>query len=124
MSDQTAGEASKTLVSGAGCDKCRDAAPAPRVLASCRACGSMWKNPAAREDGHHCHADGCNVPVPPKMMMCKRHWFMVPKALRDRVWATYVPGQERRKDPTPEYMEAQRAAVRAVAEKEGRANVR
>jgi hypothetical protein len=44
---------------------------------------------------------------------------MVPKPLRDRVWATYARGQEIRKDPTDKYMEAQRAAVRAVEEREG-----
>lgn len=53
---------------------------------------------------HTCHAQNCTVPVPPKMFMCKRHWFMLPKATRDAVWAVYVPGQEIRKDPTPEYL--------------------
>jgi hypothetical protein len=70
---------------------------------------------------HTCHAVGCEKPVPPKMLMCKRHWYMVPSSLRERVWATYRPGQEVRKDPSPEYMEAHKAAVRAVAEQEGRA---
>jgi hypothetical protein len=31
---------------------------------------------------------------------------MLPKRLRDRIWATYRPGQERDKRPSPEYMEA------------------
>lgn len=70
---------------------------------------------------HVCHAVGCNVSVPPKMLMCRRHWFMVPKPLRVAVWAAYVPGQETRKDPTDEYMSVQRAAVEAVARREGRA---
>jgi hypothetical protein len=25
------------------------------------------------------------------MFMCKRHWFMVPKTLRDEVWLHYRP---------------------------------
>jgi hypothetical protein len=72
------------------------------------------------ENAHVCHATGCKAKVPPKMLMCRKHWYMVPKPLRDRVWATYVSGQEIRKDPTDEYMDAQRAAVRAVEEREGR----
>jgi hypothetical protein len=69
---------------------------------------------------HTCHAEGCDVRVPPRMLMCRAHWFMVPKTLRGRVWATYVHGQERRKDPTPEYLEAAQAAIDAVAAAEGR----
>lgn len=52
------------------------------------------------------------------MHMCKRHWFMVPKVLRDALWAAYVPGQERRKDPTLAYLDAAMACVNAVAESE------
>ena len=39
------------------------------------------------------------------MWGCKMHWFTLPKFLRDRVWATYIPGQEIRKDPSEEYLE-------------------
>lgn len=65
---------------------------------------------------HTCHARGCTIAVPPKMLMCRRHWFLVPKALRDAVWRTYHPGQERTKDPTSEYLAAAHAAIEAVAE--------
>ena len=71
-----------------------------------------------------CHADGCSVEVPPRLLMCASHWRMVPRWLKKRVWATYVVGQEVRKDPTAAYMEAQRAAVDAVATKEGRQTTR
>lgn len=54
---------------------------------------------------HTCHADGCRTPVPPRMFMCRRHWFLVPKPLRDGIWATYRPGQENTKDPSPEYLD-------------------
>lgn len=70
--------------------------------------------------GHACHAIGCNVQVPPRMLMCAKHWRMVPRDLQDAVWATYVEGQEIRKDPTDAYMDAQTNAVSAVAKKEGR----
>lgn len=69
---------------------------------------------------HTCHADNCEQAVPPRMLMCRRHWYMVPKRLRDQLWAEYVPGQERRKDPTRTYIEAARACIDAVAAKEAR----
>lgn len=48
------------------------------------------------------------------MLMCKRHWLMVPKPLRRDVWRNYRAGQEQRKDPTPEYLAAAKAAIAAV----------
>ena len=71
---------------------------------------------------HACHATGCNIPVPPKIFMHRAHWFMLPKAMRDAIWAAYRPGQEARKDPSPEYIEAARAAVRHIEQKEGRSD--
>jgi hypothetical protein len=69
---------------------------------------------------HRCHAEGCTRRVPPNLLMCKPHWFMVPSAVRDEVWATYRRGQEITKTPTDEYMVAYHKAVNAVAVKEGR----
>lgn len=60
---------------------------------------------------HICHATGCKVPVPPRMFMCKRHWFRMPKSMRDEIWAVYVPGQEISKTPTREYLEVARRCV-------------
>jgi hypothetical protein len=79
--------------------------------------------PLSRHVDHTCHALTCDVPVPPKMLMCKRHWSMVPKHLRDRVWATYQIGQERRDGgplPSEAWHHAADAAICAVACKEGR----
>lgn len=53
---------------------------------------------------HHCHWPGCKEKVPPAMWGCKSHWFKLPKALRDKVWASYEPGQEISKDPSSEYL--------------------
>jgi len=69
---------------------------------------------------HTCHAKGCKVPVAPKLLMCRRHWFMVPKPLRDRVWETYRPGQEVKKNPTTDYLDAADAAIAFVAKREGK----
>lgn len=71
--------------------------------------------------GHHCHARGCMVPTQPEMLMCRRHWFMVPRPLRARVWATYRPGQCDDKAPSEAWHAAAVAAIAAVAEKEGKA---
>lgn len=67
---------------------------------------------------HLCHADGCTTPVPPRMFMCRLHWFSLPKAKRDAIWAAYVPGQERRMDPSPAYLDAAFDAVAWLADKE------
>lgn len=57
-----------------------------------------------KQPSHHCHFDPCNEGTSPKMFMCKTHWYEVPKSLRNLVWEYYQPGQEKRKDPTPEYL--------------------
>lgn len=67
---------------------------------------------------HTCHADGCDVEVPPTIFMCKKHWFMVPKRLRDLIWKNYRPGQEIDKRPTAEYLHIALEAIEAVAKKE------
>lgn len=69
---------------------------------------------------HHCHATDCQASVPPEMLMCRRHWFMVPRPLRNRVWSTYRPGQCDDMNPSADYCRAAKAAVVAVAEQEGR----
>lgn len=54
---------------------------------------------------HHCHWPGCTAQVPPAMWGCKPHWFKLPKALRDRIWATYAPGQEVDMTPSNAYLQ-------------------
>lgn len=69
---------------------------------------------------HKCHARGCDAEVPPARLMCGPHWRLVPQPLKDAVWATYRRGQEITKTPTAEYLEAAKAAIEAVAAREGR----
>jgi transcriptional regulator with XRE-family HTH domain len=54
---------------------------------------------------HHCHWPGCTAQVPPAMWGCKAHWFLLPKELRDRIWQTYVPGQEIDMTPSQAYLD-------------------
>lgn len=71
-----------------------------------------------RPPRHECHAHGCKTLVPPRLLMCSRHWIMVPARLRNAVWNAYVEGQEVRKDPSSEYLDAATAAIDAVRESE------
>lgn len=68
---------------------------------------------------HYCHAKQCTTRVPPAMFMCRKHWYMLPKATRDAVWAVYVEGQETRMDPTMEYLEVTSKAIAWLAVEEG-----
>ena len=69
---------------------------------------------------HHCHATGCRRAVAPEMLMCRRHWFMVPAPLRAWVLETYRDGQCDDWRPSAAYCAAAAAAVTAVARQEGR----
>lgn len=37
---------------------------------------------------HHCHAVGCKKSVPPRLLMCKPHWALVPVELQVEVCRT------------------------------------
>jgi hypothetical protein len=67
---------------------------------------------------HTCHALGCSAAVPPRLLMCAKHWRLVSKPLQRQVWATYRPGQEDDKDPSEAYLTAAKAAIAAVAKLE------
>jgi hypothetical protein len=67
---------------------------------------------------HTCHWPGCSRAVPPKMWGCRQHWFSLPKQLRDRIWANYVPGQEITKTPSVAYIEAARAVQDWITRRE------
>lgn len=65
--------------------------------------------------GHRCHARGCDVRVPPTMLMCRTHWFSVQKKIQRAVWATYREGQCDDKRPSAAWHEAADAAIGYVA---------
>lgn len=66
---------------------------------------------------HTCHAIGCDIPVPPKMFMCRTHWYMVPKHDRDLVWMLYRGGQEVDKNPSHEYVTETQRIIRELQER-------
>lgn len=70
---------------------------------------------------HTCHWPGCGKSVPPAMWGCKAHWFKLPKVLRDKIWLTYVPGQEIAGTPSREYLNAADEVQRWILQ-QGKAN--
>lgn len=74
--------------------------------------------PNIRGNSHTCHAEGCEVHVPPRMFMCKPHWYALPMAKRALILSTYQPGQEKLDDvwPSGEYLAAAMDAVDWLAE--------
>lgn len=68
---------------------------------------------------HTCHAIGCETPVAPRLFMCARHWRIVPRALQRAIWAVYIPGQERLKNPTRQYLETSSEVICWLALREG-----
>ena len=79
---------------------------------------SNWAQAKERANPHYCHARGCRVEVPRRLLMCHRHWAMVPTAMQHRVWATYRAGQENGVKPSDEHVRAAAEAINAVAERE------
>jgi hypothetical protein len=71
---------------------------------------------------HTCHAIGCAVGVRPELLMCGRHWAMVPSEIRRAVWSFYRAGQCVDKRPSPAWLVAARSAIAKVAVLEGRMN--
>lgn len=71
---------------------------------------------AGEARGHGCHWPGCEKQVPPAMWGCTPHWFALPKALRDRIWAAYRRGQEDTKTPSREYVVAAQAVQAWIRE--------
>lgn len=65
-----------------------------------------------------CPIEGCDAGRATNQLMCKPHWYKVPKELRDKVWRTArrmwsdLPGGDE------EWTEARDEAIRAVEEKE------
>jgi hypothetical protein len=48
------------------------------------------------------------MPVAPRLWGCRKHWYMLPKKLRDAIWNAYVPRQEITKTPSPAYIQVAR----------------
>lgn len=69
---------------------------------------------------HTCHATECDKHVKPEMFMCKFHWFILPKRMRDRIWRTYRIGQCDDWNISKEYSEIAKECIRFIAKEEGK----
>lgn len=69
---------------------------------------------------HTCHARGCGKPVKPELLMCLKHWRLVPHIIQRAVWTAYRPGQCEDKRPSQEWHRAADAAIGVVARTEGK----
>jgi hypothetical protein len=58
-----------------------------------------------------CAVPGCEVRIDLSRLMCRQHWYQVPKTARDRVWAAWRSGQGVR---DPQYWEAVGKAVASI----------
>jgi hypothetical protein len=67
--------------------------------------------------GRSCRIPACPASVAPGRLMCRPHWYQVPKLLRDRIWATWQSGAGAL---SPEYRQAVRDAVTAVQARQDR----
>ena len=65
---------------------------------------------------HVCHWPGCAVQVPPAMWGCTSHWYSLPQRLRNKIWATFRPGQEKTLTPSADYLAAAREVEAWIAE--------
>jgi hypothetical protein len=69
---------------------------------------------------HHCHANDCPMPTPPRLFMCGRHWAMVPRPMQDAVWAAYRAAPKGGRARDARYLTACANAVEHVARAEGK----
>lgn len=69
---------------------------------------------------HHCHVNKCQTRTEPRLLMCARHWAMVPIEMRADVNKAFNPEQcSKRVRPSMEWLTAARAALNYVAKLEG-----
>jgi len=68
--------------------------------------------------GHTCHATGCNCIIRPHLLMCPRHWSMVPTELQVALSKHYRQGQVKAKELSKEQQDAADKAIKAVRDTE------
>jgi hypothetical protein len=55
-----------------------------------------------------CPVPGCGEEIDQTRLMCRRHWYLVPRPLRDETWRTWRSG---RAAASPEHRQAVLAAI-------------
>lgn len=67
-----------------------------------------------RRSEHRCHWPGCPEIVPAAAWGCRKHWYMLPLSIRNRIWGAFRPGQEDDKTPSQRYLAAAMEARRWI----------
>jgi hypothetical protein len=58
-----------------------------------------------------CPVGDCGAEIDPSRLMCHVHWYLVPRQIRDRVWATWRSGHGA---SDAEHQDAVRTAITAA----------
>lgn len=83
---------------------------AARELTAGRGRGPGSKLTALPQPACRCPVSGCSEPIDPSRLMCREHWYRVPRQLRDLVWATWRSGEGAL---SSEHLQAVRLAIAA-----------
>jgi hypothetical protein len=54
--------------------------------------GPSWYAQVPSTQGSRCPVPGCDTQIDASRLMCRDHWYLVPKEIRDLVWATWRSG--------------------------------
>jgi hypothetical protein len=65
-----------------------------------------------------CPIDHCDQPRKSNQLMCKSHWYKVPKELRDKIWRLARKMWNGDDDAYQEWSDARDEAIHAVEAKE------
>lgn len=77
---------------------------------------------ASQTRDHRCHWPGCEVQCKPAQFSCRKHWYMLPRALRTKIWQAYRIGQEEDGSPSRHYIEVAREIQEWIIKNEGSAS--
>jgi hypothetical protein len=64
---------------------------------------------------HPCERPGCGATVDDGMLLCRAHWFQVPRPLRAAVWSTWgALRKEHTVESVRAYRDARDAAIASI----------
>lgn len=78
----------------------------------------MSPRPHGRHAAGHCPWPGCPKSIRANYLCCREHWYALPFEIRERILATFRPGQTAL-TASPEYLEVLRDALHYAASQEG-----
>jgi hypothetical protein len=84
--------------------------PGAQQLTAGRGRGPGATPPALPQRACRCPVSGCREQIDASRLMCRGHWYRLPKELRDLVWATWRSGAGAL---SPEHRQAVRRAITA-----------